>query len=85
VQKRHGTAGDRMGLLGYLAPRWAIALTIFVLVLGAGGWLMDQRWLQYWLLLNVIAAFLHYAYDGLIWRSRPTARTATIPASAAAG
>jgi hypothetical protein len=71
VQRRHVTTGDRMGLLGYLAPRWAIALGLFVLILGAGGWLMDQRLLHAWLLINLIVAFLHYAYDGLIWRSRP--------------
>jgi hypothetical protein len=44
---------------------------VFVLVLGAGGWLMDQRFIQAWLFVNVIVAFLHYAYDGLIWRRRP--------------
>ena len=41
--------------------------------LGAGGWLMDQRWLEVWLTLNVIVAFLHYAYDGVIWRRRAAA------------
>ena len=45
-------------------------LPVFVLVLGAGGWLMDQRLLEVWLFLNVVVAFLHYAYDGLIWRHR---------------
>lgn len=81
VQRRHIAAGDRMGLLGYLAPRWAIALGIFVLVLGAAGWLMDQHLLHVWLLINVIVAFMHYAYDGLIWRHRPSAaRTGVAPA-----
>jgi hypothetical protein len=23
-----------------------------------------------WLLVNVIVAFLHYTYDGMIWKSR---------------
>lgn len=68
VRQRHRKAADRMGLMAYLAPRWALTLAIFVLVLGAGGWLMDQQWMEAWLLLNVVAAFLHYAYDGLIWR-----------------
>jgi hypothetical protein len=48
-----------------------LALGVFVVVLGAGGWLLDQHLMNAWLLLNVIAAFLHYAYDGLIWRQRP--------------
>jgi hypothetical protein len=71
VRQRHAAAGERMGLLGFLAPRWGIALAVFVLVLGAGAWLMDQRFVEIWLTINVIVAFLHYAYDGLIWRRRP--------------
>jgi len=73
VQKRHAAAGSRLGLLGYLAPRWAIALGLFLLVLGVGGWLLDRYWLEAWLTVNVIVAFLHYAYDGMIWRNRPVA------------
>ncbi len=71
VRQRHAVMGSRMGFLGYLAPRWGIALAVFVLVLGAGGWLMDQRFIEVWLGINVVVAFLHYAYDGLIWRRRP--------------
>jgi hypothetical protein len=70
VRKRHAAVGDRMGVLGYLVPRWGLALTVFVIVLGAGGWFMDQRYLEAWLTINVVVAFLHYAYDGLIWRRR---------------
>jgi hypothetical protein len=73
VQKRHNAVGSRMGLLGWLAPRWAIAMALFVLILGIGGWLVDQYWLEAWLTLNVIVAFLHYAYDGMIWRQRAPA------------
>ncbi|MCU0876409.1 MAG: hypothetical protein MUF06_01270 [Pirellulaceae bacterium] len=73
VQKRHGAVGSRMGLLGWLAPRWALAMALFVLILGIGGWLVDQYSLQSWLTLNVIVAFLHYAYDGMIWRQRAAA------------
>jgi len=78
--RRHGTLGDRMGLLGYLAPRWAIALTIFLVILGSSGWLLDQHLLQPWLFLNVIVAFLHYAYDGMIWRGGPTGGSAHVKA-----
>jgi hypothetical protein len=70
VQTRHAAVGNRMGLLGWLAPRWAITLAFYVLILGIGGWLVDRYWLQAWLTLNVIVAFLHYAYDGMIWRQR---------------
>jgi hypothetical protein len=70
VRGRHAADGEKMGLLGVLVPRWGIALGVFVVVLGAGGWLMDQWFIELWLFLNVVAAFLHYAYDGLIWRQR---------------
>jgi hypothetical protein len=73
VRARHAALADKMGLLGYLVPRWGMALAMFILVLGAGGWFMDTRFIEVWLLINVIVAFLHYAYDGLIWRSRPRA------------
>lgn len=68
VRKRHADAGDRLGLLGWLAPRWGIALGVFLVVLGAGGWLLERQLLETWLFINVIVAFLHYTYDGLIWR-----------------
>jgi hypothetical protein len=70
VRQRHSALGGRMGPLGYLVPRWGLALGVFVIVLGAGGWLLDQRYLEEWLTVNVVVAFLHYAYDGLIWRRR---------------
>jgi hypothetical protein len=76
VRKRHASLGSRMGLLGHFAPRWGLALAIFILVLGAGGWLFDTRFVEAWLLVNVVVAFLHYAYDGLIWR-RPAPSPAT--------
>lgn len=71
IHQRHAAAGERMGLLGYLAPRWGITLAVFILVLGAGGWMMDRELVETWLFINVVVAFLHYAYDGMIWRRRP--------------
>jgi hypothetical protein len=68
VKQRHTAMGSQLGLIAHLAPRWAVALGVFIVVLGAGGWLMDQRFVEAWLGINVVVAFLHYAYDGLIWR-----------------
>jgi hypothetical protein len=73
VQTRHQRLGDRMGLLGHFVPRWGLVLGMFMLVLGAGGWFIDTQYVDEWLLVNVIVAFLHYAYDGLIWRRSGTA------------
>jgi hypothetical protein len=71
VRQRHMALGSRMGLLGHFVPRWGIALAVFVLVLGSGGWFMDEGYMEAWSTINVIVAFLHYAYDGLTWRRRP--------------
>jgi hypothetical protein len=69
VERRSQAGRQRMGLLGYAVPRWGLALAVFMLTLGVGGWLMDQNLMEAWLFVNLIAALLHYAYDGLIWRS----------------
>ena len=70
VRRQHAVRASAMGLLGYLAPRWALALGLFLLILGSAGWLLEHQWLQVWLTLNVIVAFCHYAYDGMIWGRR---------------
>jgi len=54
-------------LLAYLLPRWLLVLGVFLLVLGSAGYFLDQHWLRPWLFCNVVVAFLHYSYDGLIW------------------
>ena len=70
ARNRFASRGDQLGLLAHIVPRWSLALMIFIVVLGSAGWLLDQHLLKPWPLMNVIVAFLHYAYDGLIWRQR---------------
>jgi hypothetical protein len=80
VHGKNASQHGAMGWLGVVASEWAVALCGFLVILGASAWLMDQRWREPWLFVNVIVAFLHYAYDGLIWRHRPAAvRTGQIP------
>ncbi|HAH49439.1 MAG TPA: hypothetical protein DCM07_32295, partial [Planctomycetaceae bacterium] len=57
-----------------LMPRWGLILAVFVVILGMGAWLMESQLLELWLTANLIMAFLHYAYDGLLWKSRRPAR-----------
>ncbi|ADG68721.1 hypothetical protein Plim_2899 [Planctopirus limnophila DSM 3776] len=61
-------AGSSRGLLGQLAPVWAATILTYLLVVGLGGWFLSQRVAEIWLALNLVAAFLHYAYDGMIWK-----------------
>lgn len=69
-ESREHSAGPIRGF----APLWLFFLALFVIALGTAGWFADKYWLKVWLTLNVIMAFLHYSYDGLIWRRRPTTK-----------
>ena len=57
-------------LLSRLVPAWLLMLSIYILVLGIAGYLVSTHFARFWLFLNVVVAFLHYSYDGLIWRRR---------------
>jgi hypothetical protein len=66
------------GIFAHLAPMWGMALVIYLIALGLGG-LLVNTWLQAsWVFLNLIVSFLHYGYDGMIWKqARPTAKPLT--------
>ncbi|MEX0937283.1 MAG: hypothetical protein WDZ59_05430 [Pirellulales bacterium] len=62
-----------------MARHWLRVLGFFVVILGMLAVFMDgdsqRTWLglnlkETWLGLNLWAAFLHYAYDGMIWKLR---------------
>jgi hypothetical protein len=67
--QRRAAADGANPVVRWLAPRWGIALLLFAVILGSGAWLLDHELFEFWLTLNVIAAFLHYSYDGMIWKS----------------
>ena len=58
------------GILGYLAPRWIATLAIFLTLMAVTALVMDTWFAGVWLVINLIVSFLHYAYDGIIWKSR---------------
>ncbi|MDB5392099.1 MAG: hypothetical protein JWM11_7745 [Planctomycetaceae bacterium] len=74
VHQRDRTRGSQLGWLHWFAGRWSLTLAAYIAILGIGGWLIEQKWIETWLFLNVIVAFLHYAYDGIIWK-RPKKRS----------
>lgn len=76
LQKKQGTDTSALGLLGWVVPRWGLLIAVFMMALGVSGYWLDQRWLEAWLTINVAVAFLHYAYDGLIWRRPGTTKPA---------
>lgn len=70
TQSNCGGTHSQYGLYRWIASRWAFSLAIFVVILGSCGWLLEHHFLEFWLLINVIAAFLHYGYDGILWKKR---------------
>lgn len=71
-QNSAGEIHDRDKIFQWIASRWAFSLLIFIVVLGSCSWLFEHQFLEAWLLLNVIVAFLHYGYDGTLWKRRKT-------------
>lgn len=56
------------GPLAQVVPTWGKALLIYVVALGAGGLLVDAGLAGLWVFLNLVVSFLHYGYDGMIWK-----------------
>jgi hypothetical protein len=73
VQSRAEKSGEQNFVLQWIAPRWGLALLTYAIVLGSGSLLLDRDVPELWLLVNVIVAFLHYTYDGMIWKSKRSA------------
>ncbi len=74
VHQRFPEPADDKNLLARMVPQWGLAVGSFAISLAVIGWVSDRQTLQAWLLLNIVAAYLHYAYDGLIWKRRRQAR-----------
>jgi hypothetical protein len=72
------------GLFRRVAKQWLAVFAVYLVVLGlvgvwageGGGWVM-----RVWLAVNLWAAFLHYTYDGFIWKLRKpeTAKALGVP------
>jgi len=81
---RRQTTGSA-GLFRVMAGRWLGILSAYAVLLGLFAVLLEQHLAEWWLGLNLWAAFLHYAYDGMIWKLRrpDTARALGIDVPAA--
>lgn len=80
--RRDGTGSG--GAFRALARGWVGFLGVYVLLLGSVGvWAArpDSGWAVAWQGLNLWAAFVHYAYDGMIWKLRRPATAAALGAA----
>ena len=53
-----------------MARRWVEVLFLFMVALGVFATIADSVAVEFWLGINLWAAFLHYAFDGMIWKLR---------------
>ncbi len=75
--KRRETSGSA-GLFQTMARQWTVLLAWYLTLLGVLAFSADQSWRNFWLGINLWAAFLHYAYDGLIWKLRERGTASTL-------
>ena len=67
--QRRREQGTR-GLFSSMARSWAMILAGYVVLFGMLARWADMFVHEFWLGINLWAAGLHYAYDGLIWKLR---------------
>jgi hypothetical protein len=70
--RRRETVGSE-GPFRTLARYWLVFLGLYILVLGTLGIWMSQPnsgLVVFWQGLNLWMAFVHYAFDGMIWKLR---------------
>lgn len=64
---------QRNDFWGKLTRQWGAFLMFFVVFIGLTNYLLANGYQEVWILINLMAAFLHYAYDGMIWKKpKPT-------------
>ena len=71
------------GLMRRLAVPWLQMLAGFLLLLGIAALVGERLGGDFWLGLNLWAALLHYAYDGMIWKLRRPATAQALGVSSA--
>lgn len=70
--QRRTTVGSE-GVFRRMAKQWLTVFVVYIVLLGLVGVWMGEgggRLMRAWLALNLWAAFLHYTYDGFIWKLR---------------
>ena len=75
AQRRCDNGSD--SLFRSIARRWFQLLAFYLVLLGLFSQYIDRVHHEFWLALNLWCAYLHYAYDGMIWKFRrpETAKT----------
>lgn len=68
------------GVWRHLAPRLAVSMLVFMVVLMVTNYLLARQSYYVWSLVTLLVSLLHYGYDGMIWKSRPAVKAVPKPA-----
>lgn len=69
---RRRTHVGSQGLFRRVARHWTAALVLLLVGFGFIATCAEPSFAEWWLGLNIWAALVHYAFDGLIWKLRRT-------------
>jgi hypothetical protein len=75
--RRREHTGSR-GLFAAMAKEWTWLLVAYMVLLGSLAVISNERYRDAWLAINLSVAFMHYAYDGLIWKLREAKTSAAL-------
>ncbi|ADV62636.1 hypothetical protein Isop_2056 [Isosphaera pallida ATCC 43644] len=53
-----------------MARHWTVVLLLYLTLWGMADWMLHHHFFEWAAGLNLGAAFLHYTYDGMIWKLR---------------
>jgi len=79
LDRRVSVSHEQVGHLAWVVKHGGLVLSAYIILLGVGGWMIENQWFHFWLTLNLMAAFLHYSYDGLIWKRPRRKRSSAMP------
>ncbi|WP_404308511.1 hypothetical protein [Neorhodopirellula lusitana] len=75
---------SQSSVLTRLATVWLSFLAVFIIVIGLGNYLLSRGYFEFWVFVNIIVAFWHYCFDGMIWKSKKRKPGTNVATTAAA-
>ena len=67
----------RTGVWKYQLARGGIGMAVFIGIIGISNWAINHNSAYLWALITLLVSLLHYAYDGMIWKSKRNKKPAT--------
>ncbi|QDT09721.1 hypothetical protein [Stieleria marina] len=78
---RKPVASPKENPLSQLSQAWFLFLCFFVVVIGVGNYILSLGFVEWWVTINLIVAFWHYCFDGIIWKRGPKPGGTPVPTS----